>query len=233
VATLLTQVQDFCTKWNLPSPGGLFGSTDATFTQLLALCQEVNEDLKEYPWQRQIRRVTFTGTAGRDQGDIDTLWGPEYKGTYRATLWHLDLRRPIFGPVDPQQWQALLTYIPSGPTLQYTIQENHLLINPALSGGENLAVIIKTNALILSSGGTLQERFEADDDTPLVPPNVFKADLEWRWLKQKNQPWAAAFERARALIAQNVNKDDHMATYDLGAGTQGIIPGIWVPAGNW
>lgn len=230
---LLALCQDFCSKWGLPAPIAIIGSTDATYTQLLSLAQEVLEDMSVYAWEQQVARRTWTSIAAEDQGALTTVWGTDYSKLIPATVWDGTLRRPIFGPVGDESWQLLKNFIPGGPLYQYKIMSDHFFINPTMVAGHTLSAMVRTTAMCVSNTGTGQMRFAADTDSPQMPDNVFKSQLEWRWLKQRNEAWAASFQRAQGLLATQINRNNHLPTFWLDKAASDLVPGIWVPAGNW
>ena len=232
MSTLLQLCQDHCDKFGLPSPTAIVGSTDKTFAQLRALAHEAVEDLLVYPWQEQVKRVTWDAVATESQGAIETLFGAGYQRLIPATMWNNTLNRPVFGPTGDESWQALKAFT-SGPIHQYKIMGGNLHILPIPTAGHDMSAIVATNYGIESVSGTAKARFTADDDVPLFPDNVFKAHLEWRWLKQKGEAWSTAYERAQGLTASLVNKDSHLPTFWLDQPRHAIVPGIIVPAGDW
>lgn len=232
MSSLLNLCRDHCDKFGLPTPSAIIGSTDKTFLQLKALAHEVVEDMVVYPWQEQVRRVTWTSIAAENQGAISSLFGAGYFKLIPATMWNNSLNRPIFGPTGDESWQILKSFT-TGPIHQYKIMGGDLYILPIQTVGHTLSAMVATNYGIEDSGGAAKARFTADTDVPLFPDNVFKADLEWRWLKQKGEAWATSYERAQGLIASLVNKDAHLPVFWLDKPRHNLVPGIIVPAGDW
>lgn len=231
--TLLQLVTDFTDKWNLPTFSGIIGSTDATVKQIRALIYESLEDLSQYPWQNQQQRVTFTSIAGETQGTLAEVFGAGYRSLIPGTFWDDTERRPLFGPVGDISWQMFKAFTSTGPIYQYKIMGGNVLITPTMVAGHTLSALIASIYAVRDASGSLKARPTADNDTFLYPDNVFKAELEWRWLKQKGEPWAASQERARELIALNINKDSSAPTLWMDKTASDIKPGLWVPAGNW
>lgn len=231
--TLLELVQDFCGKWNLPVPAAVMASTDSTFITLRALCQEIVRDFCEYKWQQLAIRKQWTSIAGQDQGDLFSIFGTDYEAMPYEVIWDETLRRPIFGPVNDSSWQMLQAFIPGGPIYQYKIMGNRLLINPDMEAGHTLATLYYSNYGVRSNSGMAKPRFTADDDVSPFPDNVFLASLEWRWLKQKEQEWASAYERYADLLNRAILKDASKPVLWLDKPQPQLVPGIWVPAGSW
>lgn len=230
---LLDLVRDFCSMQGLPIPASVVGATDQTFTQLLSVSQAVVRDLQVRAWGEQVQRVTWTSTATDPQGPLSDFLPSGFKKIIPGTFWNETDRRPIFGPTGDQSWQILKAFTNVGPLYQYKIMGGDLYITPNLSAGKTLTTLIVNKNLVVAVDGTRKERFTADSDSPLVPDQVFLYDLEWRWLKQKGEPWAASYQAAEAAIAANINNDSHLPTFYLDKPTFTIAPGIFIPAGSW
>ena len=230
----LALMQQFCAERGLPVPNAVMTATETTAIQLRALAQKVLMGLRQYEWQRQTTRVTFTSVATESQGTLATCFGSTYRSLVPGSVWDNDLRRPIFGPVGDPSWQILKAFIPAGPTYQYRVQGDEFLVNPTLEAGHTIsAIVTTTSGCTDSTGATAKEYFTADTDIPVFPDEVFLTQLEWRWLKQKEQPWTASYQEAQAMLANALNKDSSKPTFDLGQPMQDLAWGIFVPAGNW
>jgi hypothetical protein len=238
----LELLQTFCAKWNLPVPNTV-ASPDPQVRQLVALFLEVVEDLRERPFQQLRRRVNWTSIAGTDQGDIGILWSPSqspnpgaysYSSLIRCTLWDLTSRRPLIGPVSDADWQLLQANPAPGPSFFYRIDSNRLLVWPAMSAGISLSVLVLNRAMVYDpTVPTYKVAPTLDTDIFLLEDNLLRMELEWRWLKQKGEPWLATYEEAAGMRAQQLDKDGSMPTLSLTPQQPVIRPGVWVPAGSW
>jgi hypothetical protein len=235
--TFLQLVTDFTNKCGLPTFGGIIGSTDATAKQLLSISQEVVEAMQDYPWENQVLRKTFTQKVGEDQGTLISIFGADYKGLVPNTLWNNTLRRPLIGPQTDPRYQMLKGLNVGGPLQEYRIAQGKLWIVPAPTNAtDSLSAIYRSNNLVIAVGGTLptKSRISADDDSFIFPDRVFKLQLEWRWKRQKGEPWATLREDAQDAVAKGIFNDNAMPTLDLSnCDYSEIQPGIWVPAGSW
>lgn len=233
---LLDLIRDFTDKYGLPTPGSVVGNTDATVAQIRSLSQEVLRSLRQYSWQRQKVRATFTSVAAEVQGDLPSLFsvGAAYRALVPRSMYNITLDRPIHGPVSDMQWQLLVANSPAGPIEQYFVSNNQLLIRPIMTAGQTVSAFVWTNyGCVDELGTTFRERFAADTDSPLFPDEVFLCDLEWRWLKQKEQPWASAYAEAQRMISGNINKDDSNLTVRLDQPETALSGGIFIPSGSW
>ena len=236
MATLINLMEDFCDKFGLPTPGAIVGSTDKTFTQLRALAHEVMEDQLVHPWPDQTSVVTFSGTADVTTGLVDaisTLFGTGYDKLLPGTMWNTTLSQPVRGPIGDAEWAAMVGSDANTAIESFKIMGGNLHILPGFTASQDFSVVVRTSYGIQDVGGTAKARFTADDDSPLIPANVFKAHLEWRWLKQKGESWAASYARAQGLTATLVAKDGHLPTLQLDQTAPARRPGIVIPPGSW
>lgn len=231
--TLLQLLQQFCAKWGLPGPSGVFASTDSTYTQLLALAKESVLELQDEGWTQTTSRVTFSMLGAEDQGTVAAVFGAGFKSLIPGTVWNSTQNVPIFGPVGDASWQ-LFKQFASNPWGQYKLMNGHFYILPAPTAGHSLTAMIHSKYIVSSALGVLKETYTADDDYLVVGDRVFLADLEWRWLKQKGEAWASAKDAARDAINAALVADGGLPTLSLDRGDgKGLRPGIVVPAGNW
>lgn len=230
---LLQLMQQFSAERGLPVPNAVMSATEITAVQLRAIAQKVLMTLRQDPWQKQKTRVTFTSVAAEVQGTVTACFGSTYRSLVPATVWDDTLKIPIFGPVGDPSWQTLKSFSPAGPTYQYRIDGDIFRINPTPPAGHTISAIISTKSGCTSAGGTLQEYFLADGDTPVFPDEVFLSQMEWRWLKQKEQPWTASYEEAERIKGAALGKDSSNPRFVLGESMQSLTPGIFIPAGSW
>jgi hypothetical protein len=230
---LLALMQDFSAKWGLPAPSSIVGNTNATYKQLLALAHESMRELARFEWEKQKSRVSFTMLGSEDQGTLASVFGASFRSLIPGTMWNDTFKTPIFGPPGDSSWQLWKEFA-GNPWAQYKIMGGHLRIFPAPTAGHVLTALVMSDYMVRDNLDTAKSRFTVDDDSPAVPDDVFLADLEWRWLKQKGEPWVSAQERAAELITSGMIRAGGMSTYALdGGGSGGLRPGIVVPAGSW
>lgn len=233
MSSLLQLIQDITDETGMPRPSSVIGSNDQTIRTLLATAQSVAEGMLRYPWQQRKKRGTFTSVATESQGSLSTVFGSEFKALLPGTFWNDDLRLPIFGPVGDPSWQILKNFLTGGPTYQYKIFDNTVRILPVLPAGNTLSFMYMSKYTIEDSGGTGKSRWTANTDVPRFPDEVFKSQFKWRWMRARNEPWAALYEEAQGVLAAAVNDDGAMPILHLDSPTQTLTPGVWVPAGSW
>lgn len=217
----------------LPVPTALVGVTEFSVAQLRALLAEVIRDLCEYSWEEQKIRKTFPSVVGEDQGTLQSRFGNDYKGLVQSTFWNITSNRPVPGPATDQEWQLLKAANSVGPVEIYRIDGGHLRLLPAPTATTTTySAIYVTGYGVVSIGGTAKASITSDDDSLLFPDNVVLRSFEYKWRRQKGEPWVEDFNDYMALLAKNRAKDTAPILW-LSSSPMNLRPGIVVPAGSW
>lgn len=233
--SLLTTVQTFCQRTGLPVPSFVIGTTDLQVLQILALVNEVVEDLCDrWTWTDLMREALFTTVAGEDQGSLDTIAPNGFLRISQETIFNRTLRLPLFGPLMQAQWQALKALPTTGPFYKYRIRGNHILFMPAGVAGHICAFEYASSFAILAADGvTYRSAFAADSDTFVLDEKLLTAGLRWKWKAEKGLDYAEEFRRYEELANNAAGRDGTKPRIDMGGGGDNFRPGIWVPSGNW
>lgn len=235
--TFLSSIQTLMGKKAQPIPSAIFASTETHIIQVKSLALDAVARLGTFPWQETEARVTATAISGTDQGTLDSLFQAGLTaGVFSlcsGSLWHVTTNFPMYGPLSAVEWQRIVTFPSGGPEFSYRIMGNHLHVWPALTAGAVLAAILRTNWIVRSSASVPQQTLQADDDIFTIPEVVFQREVEWRWLKEKGEPWTACYEEAQALIATHLSSKGAGEVLHMDTVERRPRPGVWVPAGGW
>lgn len=239
--SLLTVVQQHCRVHNLKIPAQVISSQDPTVQQILGLCNVVVEDFNdESKWQAFTKICTWTLLPQEDQGDIWTdIVGDANGGLWLnpETFYDRSLMRPLYGPVNDVEWEALKAIPNPGPWYKFRILNNRLLINPVPSVSSGLSVIAfeyNVKYPVKSSSGTRKEFFTSDDDTTVYPERILRQGLFYRWKEIKQLPFDRDEKRYYDMITRYMNRDKPARSYSLDDPMDfNLQPGIFIPSGNW
>lgn len=233
--SLLTIVQNVSRRLGLDIPPAVVGTTDPAVYQLQGLLEEIGTKLvADYNWQALRKATNWTAVAGADQGTLASRTGPGYKAVVAGTFWDFTLRRPIFGPISDQDWQMLQAFQPGGPLYQYRISGNRVQINPPMPVGDSLGWIWESEWWVADLNGVATgQTFTADSDIALLPENMLEVGLQARWNQEKGLPYAELQRDFQTMVDSNKAKDGTKQTLSLDRPSQRLVPGIFVPAGNW
>lgn len=232
--SVLSVIQDFAAQKGLPIPPGVVGVTESSTRQLWALLKQVVEDLSKSSWQVLSSRETWTSVAGDDQGLLVDLFPTgQYERIVPKTFWNVTQRYPMAGPMSAVQWQQAKASPAVGPIGSYCIMGGRLYVWPNMPAGETLSAIISTGLLILDgTTGSPKALPTADNDVFRISDNVIRKDLEWRWLKEKGEPWQASWDASQEAQAFELLRET-MPVLSMEMRHQTVRPGIVVPAGSW
>jgi hypothetical protein len=129
--TCLQIIQTVCKRVGIVSPNSAIGSTDQQIIQLVSLSEEEGqEQAKRYPWQVLQGEATFTTVAAQVQGNMDTI-APGWDYIVNDTIWNRSLRRPVYGPRSPQDWQQQKAMQINGPFNSFRIIGGQINFYPA------------------------------------------------------------------------------------------------------
>lgn len=235
--SLLSVVQDFCLRTGIPRPATATSSGDAQVLQTVALANEVVEDLCDrWTWTLLTKEAVFVTVLGEDQGTVVSKAPSGFLRILQETIFNRTLRLPIFGPLAPNDWQALKALPTTGPFYKYRIRGGNILFMPPGIAGQTCAFEYATSWAIAAQSAPdvgAKSAFTADDDTFLLDERLLQRGLRWKWKYEKGLDYAedkAGYE----MLANNLaGRDGTKPRLDMAGGNQDFRPGIWVPSGNW
>jgi len=199
-ATLLQLVQDTATLLSLPPPSVVVGSTDPTTNLLLALANEEGREIsKGFDWQAITFQQEFTTVAAYEQPNaVPTDWLRFISDSFfeRTT------RRQMWGPITPQAWQALQAYPQITQVfLSWRRRDNKFLIYPLPTAGDDCAYEYVSMNWVEAANGDLKPSFTADTDTAVLPENLFRMGMRWRFEKSKRLDYSEDFRTYQQQLA--------------------------------
>jgi hypothetical protein len=234
--TMLTVIQNFCRRTNLPVPATVYGSTDSQVLQLMALLEEEGNDLAARgSWQGLTFEASHTSLALEDQGAIATIASNGFRYILNETLWDRTSRLPVSGPMDSKDWQMMKALVATGPRYRHRIRGGKLLVNPAPPAGDAWYFeYVSQNWILGVDGVTYKQYFTLDTDTILLPETLVLMGLRWRWLREKGLDYAELFNTYEAQVKDALGRDGGKPRlYADQENYRGPKPGIYVPQGSW
>lgn len=235
----LSIIQSHCKMHALAVPGSVVGSTDTQTIQLLAILQECLDDMvTESKYQAITYECVFVLSAGESQGPISSLGGGTF-GFYQAnyeTFYDRTLGRPLYGPLDDSEWQAMKALPNPGPFYKFRIMNNNLLVSPAPSAPfSTIAFEYMSTFMVVDAANNPKAAITADSDTFVLPEHIIRKWLVYRWKQIKGLPYGEDKERAFDLLNNYIARDKAKPRIDVSCTTPtDIQPGVFVPVGgNW
>ena len=222
---LLDLIQDVSQTMGMTKPTAVMSSADTDTTG-----QELT---RRYGWQELVQEASFTATGTIDQGYLSGSIATDFGYFVDQTFWDRSLRQPILGPVSRQEWQSDMSWAVVSPPYKFVLQGDKLLVGPtALPAGDTLVFNYLSKNWCESAGGTGQSSFAADTDVCIIPQELFKLSLIWRWKQSKGLAYAEDLESAEEQIDRFTGQDSGRRVLFIGgSGVYYLAENI--PAGDW
>ena len=232
--SLLTLIQDTANSVGITAPTVVTTSTDTNIINLLALAQTSGKAMaKDYDWQEL---TSYSGTIAATGtvliGGITTIFGGAFDRIVNQTLWDTTTRLPVDGPLTIQQWQQFKASNVVGPPYQFVIYGGNLYIGPtALASGDVLTCYYISKYWCQSSAAVGQTAWAADDDTAVIPEELLKLDLIWRWKQKNGLAYAEDMETAQAEFEKYTAQNTPARVLFIGG--RNILYPANIPEGYW
>ena len=232
--SLLTLVQSATRRLGLNVPAAVATSTDPAVLQIMELASEEGQEMAARTnWSFLTQQATFTTVATENQGLITTI-APALKFIINETIWNRTLRRPVFGPLSPQQWQQMEAMVMQGPWNQWRIVGQYLKFIPVPAAGQSCYFeYVSKNWGLANDGVTGKSAYSADSDTALLDENIMVLGLIWRWRAAKGLDFTADLAKYESKVLDAIGRDGSKPILSMGDVRYDIFPGVLVPAGSW
>lgn len=240
--TLLQIVTEFCERRGLDMPTNtVSGSEDDGIKQLRGLLNEGVTDLTKSgeSWPALQREATFVSVAAENQGALATIAPYGFLYIVQDTIFDRTQRIPIFGPRGAQLWQQGKALPYTGPWYSYRIWQGNIMCQPNPPANHTVAFEYASNYAVQGVTSpsnpalTYRSRFLYDADVFLLDEDLLFAWLDFKWRLEKGLGSAAQKRAYEVLKAQAMGNDNAKREINLAGPTAAVVPGIFVPAGNW
>lgn len=233
--SLLTTVQHFCSRVNIPVPATVYGTNDAKIRQVMAILEEEGNDLaSRHSWQGITFEASHTSLAQEDQGVISTIASNGFRYIKNDTFWDRTDQIKIVGPLNDIEWQKAKAMVPTGPDYRYRIRGGKILVNPTPAAGKSWNFeYVSQNWILGADGTTYKQYFTLDTDTILLPETLVLAGLKWRWKKEKGFDYAEDMRTYEMQVKDAMGRDGGRKTLSMNGEHGDAMPGVFIPQGSW
>src|SRR5689334_9530145 len=108
---LLTLIQDAAVKVGVQRPDTVVSNTDVEVIELLAFAQEEGRELvKRGDWRMLRKESTYATLNAEEQ---TSFFPSDCDHIVADTIWNRTKRRPVYGPLSAQEWQAVKAFTTS------------------------------------------------------------------------------------------------------------------------
>jgi hypothetical protein len=186
---LLGIVQRACATIGIPQPTSVISNLDDQVQQLLWLTQIAGDDIASgHDWSKLVVVRTFTPTATQEQDEPPAASVAFSRFAPASRMWDVNRRRPIYGPLNRDDWQALLTTTFTGLEKYWTMIGGKVNVYPTPEVTDSFRYTYITKNWIRHNGGdqtTDVDEWTADTDEPLIPASLVYLSTIWRWRQAK------------------------------------------------
>ena len=232
--SLLTIAQGFCQRTQLPVPSSVIGSTNAQVIQLRALLEEEGQELSQRGWWEALtNEATHTTLAAESQGTIVSIATNGFRAIKEDTLWDRTdkLPIPLIGSV---AWQRVKATVSTTPRYRYRLRQGILYFTPTPTAGHTVAFeYLSKNWILGVDGTTYKELFTLDTDTLLLPEELLRLGLRWRWKKEHGLEYAEDFRTYESAVTNALGRDGGKPTLYQDGRAPRVKPGVIVPEYSW
>jgi hypothetical protein len=181
MATLLSIIQDACYIVGMPAPSSVVSSNNETPKRMLRLINEEGRSLaREHDWSNLKTIETFathltdTEQTNQPPSDFDRFSPSTY-------LWDVAKRRPLIGIVSTNAWMRQVIDSVSSADRYWIMLNNKINISPVSGTADTIMYAYQTKNWVRPVSGSDKEAFTLDTDTSLLPDELLKLGLIWRW----------------------------------------------------
>lgn len=232
---LLAIIQEFAKRTGLRPPSAAVSSNDAQILQLVALLNELLDEITmNYSrFSQSIVEKTWTSTGVEIQGTKDSLF-PGMLWFLPNTFFDRTATIRVKGPLTPDQWQSLKALSATGSAYpSYRFIGNNLHLYPVVAATQTLAVEYKTDYCVTNEAGVTKKYFTVDTDTPLLSATIMLVGLRYKWKKEKGMTYTPEQDLFIKAIRAIGSQDGQRVQIDMSAEGIQVKPGVYIPDSNW
>jgi len=236
---LLTIVQAFARRTNLPVPNAAVGVQAAEVRQIIALLEEVGEELtSRFNWPDLQRKASWTSLATSSQGSVFSLAGADLERIIPGTFYNETEREWFEGPIPLSEWQAYASGLNPSPTNIFTITNDEILLWPLPAAGDTLSFYWQTSYWIAGAGdeagpsAATKATFTSDEDIPIFDVTLLRLGLRYKWKYEKGLPYAEDMRAFEAAAFDKAARGMLKPTLLMAGGPVGPRPAILIPTSS-
>ncbi len=231
-ATVQAIVDSALAELGLPS--AIVGSSNQgqLVAQAVALLNSLCLDaVSVHDWQFLMLTANYTG-----DGVLSAFTMPsDFSRQVNQTQWALNNKRPMIGPLSPQQWGWTQYGIVSvGVYFRYRILQNEFTIFPVPGAGEAFAFYYISQNWAVDSMGNPKATLTSPTDIPLFDSRLLITGLKLRVWATKGFDTSQLANEYNFMLQAQIGQDQGAPVIQL-SGTDGFhyIDTSNVPDGSW
>lgn len=232
--SLLTLCQAAAQRLGITVPTSIVGSADTQTLQLLGLAQQEGRDLaSRFNWQRLTKETTFTAVAQAEQTNAVPA---DFDRFVDGSMWNRTRDNLIYGPMTPQEWQAIQATFAPNIVEAFRLRGNALLITPTPKAGDTYAFEYVSTYWVAITGSTTGSKteFSVDTDVALLDEELIGLGVTWRFLRSKGFDYSEAFRSYEMALKRRLSRDGGSPVVIMSGPPNWFgAPKARVPDGSW
>ncbi|TAH36533.1 MAG: hypothetical protein EYC62_02500 [Alphaproteobacteria bacterium] len=218
---LLSIAQNVAYEVGFEPPAFLYGNTDATARQILALCNREGKILaRRHNWTMLQKEYDITTVGGQENYDLPD----DFDRLIDNTLWDRSAYQSMRGPLSPQQWQQKKSGLIGsvGIKRNFRIKRGADIINqiyidpvPPINGDALILEYVSQNWVRNLAGTQTSNVWQDDSDESILPENLVIMGVVWRFLLAKGLDYAMALQEYEREVSQAIARDGGMPKLNL------------------
>lgn len=212
--TLGEAVKQVMSAIGLSPPTAVIGGNNATANQLVALANDLgNELLTKHDWQQFIRDMTITTEVGEPNYALPA----DFCSFYADAQWNFTTRLPALGDLSQAEWNMLKARNLGGTTIasMFNIQDGFVTLFYVPQSAQVLKFPYKSSNWVQKADASYANKAEADDDTILYDPALFKIALRREFFIAKGLDNPRVEVKYQQLLNEAKGKDTPGRTLSL------------------
>lgn len=201
-------------------------------TQCVALLQSLGRDaISVHDWQFLMSTASYTGDGVQSSFDMPA----DFSRQVNQTQWALNNKRPMIGPLSPQQWGWTQYGIVSvGVYFRYRILSNEFTIFPVPGAGEQFAFYYIVKNWLLDVSGTPKDVISSGTDVVVFDDRLMIAGLKLRFWAVKGYDTSQLATEYNFVLQTQMGQDQGAPVLQL-SGSDGFhyIDETNIPDGSW
>lgn len=176
-------------------------------------------------------QITLTAPAASTQtqqsiqfGQVAYVLPSDIQFFLSATHWDRNFRWQMLGPLDPQEWQTIISGIsPVGPRLRFRVMNNAGAMNmwvqpvPGATQTDLISYEYSSNQWCQSNASVGQTVWTADTDVYLWPEDTLTLGIIWRFRRAKGLDYSEEFNMWRNARDRQIARSGGNRTLPLNA----------------
>lgn len=216
--SVLSIVQDACDEMGIDRPASLANATEVGARQLYTIangCGKLIANEPEGGWEVLQRLNLFTSVQGQAEYDLPA----DYGALTIDTVWDRSQLTPMQGPLSPALWQTIKSGL-IGNGIYFTryrivrsqatsTPKRKFILDPASpnSGSPLVFEYQSKNFAALTDLSATNDYFKNDTDVFLLPRDLLKLSIKWRWRREQGLEWSSYLEEYNQELDKYTSKD--------------------------